>query len=880
MQGDGDGQEVNDGPPDVRVGGGLRPMTPPLNRQQRRAAAAPAGPPGRAARRQQAAPATPTGSVTALFAEAVNSYRAGRLADVESYCRQVLALDGEHAHALHMLGIVAYQGGQLRAAVDFMTRAIARERHIAAFHSNLGNALRDLGQPDAAIASYAEALRLEPGFAQAHFNLANAWSDQGQTVAAISGYERALVIEPAFAEALANLGNALASAGQTGEAVAHYEQALAIRPDFPEALYNLANALRDQGALAAAVRRYEQALVLRPAYAKALVNLGNVLKEQGRIDLAIPRYQLALAAQADLPETLSNLGLALQAQGRADAALAYYRQAIALQPGTADLLCNLGTALADLGDLEQAAICYERALVLQADAAPTLANLGNALRGQGQAAAAQACYRQAQALRPDSLAYALGAAMALPCIAASPLEIAEARQAAQTGLAALAEAPDFATLVDPSAELGIVSFHLAYQGADDRALMQQLSRLLRARAPTLTYSAPHTRSWTAPQDPRIRIGICSQYLITHTIGKLYQGLIRHLDRLRFELVLIHAPHTRRDIFSAQLDRLADEVLSLSGPLRAQQQAVAAARLDVLFYPDIGMSPATYYLAYARLAPVQVVSWGHPDTTGIDTVDYFLSAASIEPADADAHYSERLIRLRRLPCFYQALIPSAAASSRAALGLPQDGTLYGCPQSLFKLHPDFDAVLAEIAAGDPTGHIVLLDSKIAHWRQLLRQRWAATHPLLLDRVVFLPRLPLDRFMALMAQFDVLLDPIHFGSGNTLYEAMVDGIPTVTWPGRQMRGRIVAGAYAQMRVAGAPIAAQLADYAPLALALGRDPQRRATLRALLRENASALFEDFQSVREFEVFVEAAVAAARCGEKLPAGWQPPAQTEAADV
>ncbi len=39
-------------------------------------------------------------------------------------------------------------------------------------------------------------------------------------------------------------------------------------------------------------------------------------------------------------------------------------------------------------------------------------------------------------------------------------------------------------------------------------------------------------------------------------------------------------------------------------------------LDILFYPDLGMTPLTYFLAFARLAPVQCVSWGHPVTTGI------------------------------------------------------------------------------------------------------------------------------------------------------------------------------------------------------------------------------------------------------------------------
>ena len=127
------------------------------------------------------------------------------------------------------------------------------------------------------------------------------------------------------------------------------------------------------------------------------------------------------------------------------------------------------------------------------------------------------------------------------------------------------------------------------------------------------------------------------------------------------------------------------------------------------------------------------------------------------------------------------------------------------------------------------------------------------------------------MALMEHFDVLLDPIHFGSGNTLYEAMVYGTPIVTWPGQFMRGRIVAGAYQQMGLADAPIAERLENYAPLALALGRGSERQQALRERTAAAAEHLFADHQAVREFETFLIAAVEAAAKGQRLPVGWEP---------
>jgi predicted O-linked N-acetylglucosamine transferase (SPINDLY family) len=172
-------------------------------------------------------------------------------------------------------------------------------------------------------------------------------------------------------------------------------------------------------------------------------------------------------------------------------------------------------------------------------------------------------------------------------------------------------------------------------------------------------------------------------------------------------------------------------------------------------------------------------------------------------------------------------------------------------------------LAEIAEGDPTGRIILLEGLYPAWRSLLETRWEKAFPNLSKSVVFLPRLSPEQFLELMSHLDVLLDPIHFGSGNSMYEAMALGIPVVTWPGAYMRGRIVAGAYRQIGLTQAPIAISRQGYAPLVLALGRSPQRRQTLREAIRNAARReLFDDMMAVRELEDFLESAVAAAAEG------------------
>jgi signal transduction histidine kinase len=179
----------------------------------------------------------------------------------------------------------------------------------------------------------------------------------------------------------------------------------------------------------------------------------------------------------------------------------------------------------------------------------------------------------------------------------------------------------------------------------------------------------------------------------------------------------------------------------------------------------------------------------------------------------------------------------------------------------------------LVAGDPNGVFVLLEGNDPDWGRRLRERWRRRHDLLLSRTIFLDSLGSDDFRAFAAAIDVGLDPIHFGGDETFYEAMLFGTPVITWPGEFMRGRVVAGAYRQMRIENPPVVARLGDYVPHALALGRDAERCRAIRADSMEAARRhLYDDRQAVRELETLLQAAVAAAGIGTRLPEGWIPP--------
>ena len=102
------------------------------------------------------------------------------------------------------------------------------------------------------------------------------------------------------------------------------------------------------------------------------------------------------------------------------------------------------------------------------------------------------------------------------------------------------------------------------------------------------------------------------------------------------------------------------------------------------------------LASLRLAPVQINSWGHPDTSGVPTLDYYVSADCFEPADAQDHYSEQLVLLPHLGNRIQPLTLTSSDPGFAALNIDLERPILVCPGTPFKYQPAHDHIFADIA----------------------------------------------------------------------------------------------------------------------------------------------------------------------------------------
>lgn len=636
--------------------------------------------------------------------------------------------------------------------------------------------------------------------------------------------------------------------GELEEAGRCYERALRLAPNHPEALFWLGNLRLKNLDREGAIRCYRKVLQVSPRHEAATRNLGATLQDLKRSGEAIECYRRFLEQGIASPGICFNLGNAFFDSGEREKAIAAYRQALALDPSYVNAGINLGIALDESGDLDGAAAQYENALAAQPGSALACRSLAAIRAEQGRPEEAAALYRRALSLAPHD-ALRLRLAMLLPAIPASLEDLRRSRERFANEIDRLGEVP--LSLANPPAEIGATNFYLSYHGLNNRALHEKVAALYERACPALRWTAPHCAD-PKPRQGKIRVGFISRHLYDHSIGKTTRGLLARLSREQFEVYSLFAPPVREDAVAKLIRASSDRAVALPRDLEAARRAVAQLELDILFYQDIGMEPFTYFLAFSRLAPVQCVSFGHPDTTGIGAMDYFISNDLFETAEAAEHYSERLILLRELGtlAYYYRPRPPQVMKRREDFGLPAGANLYLCPQTLFKVHPEFDAMLAGILRADPRGRVVLIRSKVSNWVELLAARFRRAMPDVAERIVFVPAQDLGGFLNLLAVADVVLDTLHFNGMNSSLEGFSVGAPIVTLPTALQRGRHTAGMYRKMGFAEC-VAADPDDYVRIAVRLGTQEDYRRYVRSEILRRNDVLFEDPRVVSEFERF-----------------------------
>lgn len=591
-----------------------------------------------------------------------------------------------------------------------------------------------------------------------------------------------------------------------------------------------------------AIARAQQAIANQPKKSEYHVSLGLCHYTKGELQEAIKAYRRALALSVENYAAHVNLAQALWLTSELDSAGEHLNQAILIKPNDHRAWYNYGILLFLKRDLQSALAVFNQCITLKPDFSEAYSKLAMIFGELGATALALEYLQKAVQLKPNG-EWVFRLALLMPVIFPSNEAIHIQRKRIQNDLDKLANTAIEIGL--PVQEIGAPTFYLAYQGLDDTSIQKQVAELIRR-----AWHKKPLPSQPVSRSSRIRIGFFSAFFFRHTIARLYRGIIANFDRRRFEVWVLGIKNMDQSIVDA-----ADHVHIVPYDVDIASQKIRNLGLDILFFTEIGMDPLTYYLAYFRIAPVQCVSWGHPVTTGISTIDYFISGKPIEPENAQAHYSEGLMLLDHIPCFYEPL-KVTPKPLRDQFGIKATDHLYVCVQSTFKFHPDFDAVIKEILHRDQAAQVILLKGRKSTHSDLLLQRLQGALGALMARVKLLPVLPHHDYLSLLACADVCLDTLHFSGGITTFETLAMGTPVVTWPGHHMRGRVSYGILRVMQLE-ACIAYKQEDYPALAVSLVCDAGLRSKVRAAIPQGLARLYQQSPlMIRQLEDSLKIAV------------------------
>lgn len=386
-------------------------------------------------------------------------------------------------------------------------------------------------------------------------------------------------------------------------------------------------------------------------------------------------------------------------------------------------------------------------------------------------------------------------------------------------------------------------FYLANHNRNNKTILTKLSNLYSQRTPSLLYEAKHCKNYRYT-NKKIKIGFISNFFQkNHPIGKFINNTIINLDKDKnFEVI----------VFSHSKSELQNEVntyITLQGRLKDQRKQIAKHRLDVLIYPEIGMHPLTYFLAHARLAPIQCVMGGHPSTTGIKNIDYYLSQKYLEMDSAQEHYSEKLIKFHNLNGYYHKPAIPQEFFSKNQLGLSESSTNYLIPSTLQKLHPSFDYILSEIIKKDPNAKLIFFEpSSKNNMDFFVKDRLLKK----IDKKHFSFRkwAKKDEFFSLLYHANAVIEPTIFGFGTTLIEAFSIGTPIVTLPGDFVQSR---GAYTYYKAMGVTdlIASDEDEYVKLSIKLAKNKNFRDKIREKILKNNNILYDNNFIIDEYKEF-----------------------------
>ena len=752
-------------------------------------------------------------------------YQSGHFKDARALIQEV-EQHGDLDFALaQMASLCEFRLGNLEAAKALILRSLELRETDAAAWNILGEIYRRLGAHLDSAEAFRKCIAADPNFTDAYNNLGNLYADTGDFENAEAAYRMALAINNQHVDAWFNLGNVLFRNNRFSGAIEAYQKALELAPANLGALHNYAQLLARLRQDSEAESTFCRLLELKPDYLEGIVNHGEFLRSCGRFNDAIAildKYLPQVTVQESIPIHLRKATI-YREMGDRVGAQREYQIVQQLDPRNEDAFIGLMNINIEIGDF---------------------------VTGQKQ-------IREMYDRYPERLELLLAlTCLEIPTVYSNEEEIGMVRERYTERLHQFSERLATLSLLELKYVENIIGanqpFYLPYQGLPTKELHTIYGTAI-VDAMNRSVLLPPLPDREPTPGRKIRVGIVSGFFRSHSNYKIpVRGWLKHLNREEFEVFGYHT--------QARSDECTDEAQSLcarfeQGPkeLREWITIILKDELDVLIYPEIGMDPMTCKLACLRLAPHQATSWGHPTTSGVPTLDYFLSSELMEPVGADEHYSEKLVRLPNLSFYYEPPIRKILPITRTGIGLRDDAFIYWCCQTTYKYLPQYDWIYPEIASQVPNAQFVFITIRPeSEASGIFKERlFQAFKEKGLDPNYFLfftHGINPDEFSTLASLCDLGLDTIGWSGCNSSLETLAVGTPILTSPSTFMRSRHTSGILTMMGCEEL-ITSTPKKLAERAIVLAHDQVSLQKLTSHISSSISCVYRDLGSVRGLE-------------------------------
>ena len=591
--------------------------------------------------------------------------------------------------------------------------------------------------------------------------------------------------------------------------------------------------LQGQGKIAEAADLFRKVLRTDVNNAAALYSLSLIALNAGKYDEALRLCEQGLRASPTFVPLRAIHAAIVQAQGHREAALQSYDEALRLDPDNVSVLQNSGVLLRDLLRHREALARFNHILDVDPNNTGALANCAILLTEFKESEKAIAMFQRLLQLDPN-FDYGLG----LLCYERLHL----------------CDWTDFKPLSQQIVE-GIHAGNrscktLALMAISDSANDHYLAAKIFAR-----HYCPRaaTSLWQGERyrHERIRLAYVSPDLREHPVGHLMAGVFERHDKARFETIAISLGIDDQSRLRARMIKAFDRFVDARS-LATGQIAQLMRDLEV----DIAVDLAAYTsdsrtgVFALRPAPIQVNYLGYPGTMGTDYMDYILADRHIIPPEHHQFYSEKVVYLpdTYLPTDASIKI-SERTPTRAECGLPDNGIVFCSFSHDYKISPPLFDVWMRLLQRVP-GSVLWLMSRNEISQRNLRAE-AESRGVAASRLVFAGRVPLvEDHLARYRQADLFLDTHPYNAHTTAADALMAGLPVVTYMGNAFPARVAASLLSAI---GLPelITHSLQDYEELAVKLANSPAVLAELKRKLLANQATypLFDTAGFCRHME-------------------------------